>query len=312
MNYLPVSLFGSVMGLVGLSIAYRLAHELFGISMAYSHAITIIALAVFIALSIGYLIKIFTSFDAFKAEFQNTLTKPFFGTFNISILLLPIVLSEFAPNVAKIMWLTGVVLMTLFAVHQVSHWFNKSNVTVAITPAWIIPVVGTLDIPLAQNTLNLHSDLGIAMLAIGLFFGIPILGLVMTRLFIHDTMPEKLTPTLMILIAPFSVGFSTYTEVVGKIDELAKALYFIGLFLFFALLKRLWKATKSDFKITWWAISFPIAALLISTLKMALHTQEKYLIALSMIFLAIFTITIVYLLFRTLFVATKGKLKDIV
>src|ERR1700679_4188863 len=53
--YLPVALFGSVMGLTGLSVAWRLAHTRYGVPAGIADAIGAIAMAVFVALTIVYL-----------------------------------------------------------------------------------------------------------------------------------------------------------------------------------------------------------------------------------------------------------------
>lgn len=314
LSYLPISLFGSVMGLSGLSIAWKLASKHFALSQIYSQIIGVISIIVFIILSIAYIIKMISSTQSFKDEFNSALTKGFFGTFIIAVLLLPIVIYEWVPKVAFFLWIIGVILMFLFAVHMVIFWFNNSQNITHVTPAWVIPVVGTLDIPLAQNLFHLNTqDIGIAALGIGLFFAIPIFTIIKTKLLFNDPMPDKLVPTLMILLAPFSVGFSAYVEVVGKIDIFAKALYFIGLFLFFGLVTKLTKIAKCcPFKVTWWAVSFPLAALLISTLKMANVLDELYLNILSFVFLVGVTLIIIWLFFKTMRGIIDGELKNLI
>lgn len=314
-SHIPVSLFGSVMGLCGLSIGWKLAANHFGFSLFVADILAILAVLDFIVLSVCYGIKMIYSTKSFKDEFTNPLTKSFFGTFIISVLLLPIVIFAYFPKIAFVLWIIGVILMLTFSVYIVSFWLSKSQNIAHVTPAWVIPVVGTLDIPLAYNlfhySVNLQ-DVSIAALALGLFFAIPIFVIIKTKLLFSDPMPDKLVPTLMILLAPFSVGFSAYVEVVGKIDIFAKGLYFLGLFLFFALLPKLRNASKCcPFKVTWWAVSFPLAALLISTIKMANELNELYLNILSIVFLVTFTIGILWLLYRTLRGVFSGELKSI-
>ncbi|WP_222848880.1 SLAC1 anion channel family protein, partial [Campylobacter fetus] len=302
-SYLPVSLFGSVMGLCGLSIGWKLAAFHFGFNGFMADILALLAVLDFIILSICYAIKIIYKTQSFKDEFINPMTKSFFGTFIISILLLPIVIFEYFPKIAFILWIAGVVLMLSFAIYMVSFWLSKSQDISHVTPAWVIPVVGTLDIPFAKNLFNFNylDDVSIAALGVGLFFAIPIFVIIKTKLLFSEPMPDKLIPTLMIILAPFSVGFSAYIEVVKNVDIFAKGLYFIGLFLFFAMLPKLRNATKCcPFRVTWWAVSFPLAALLVSTIKMAIELNELYLDILSVVFLITFTIAIFWLTYRTL------------
>jgi tellurite resistance protein len=44
-------------------------------------------------------------------------------------------------------------------------------------------------------------------------------------------MPTTLQPSLMIVVAPFAVGFSSYVTTIGQIDAFAEALLMLMLFL---------------------------------------------------------------------------------
>lgn len=300
-SYLPVSLFGSVMGLCGFSVALKNASFIYPLSVL-SQAVAALAVISFLALIVAYGLKILTSYDAFLSEFNNPLSKSFFGTFIISMLLLPLIIYEFLPNLAFFMWIFGVILMLVFALYLVSFWIQTKHELSHITPAWIIPVVGTLDIPLASSLFEINSHyLNLLSLSVGLFWALPIVTLIFSRIIFFEKLPQKLMPTLMILVAPFSVGFAAYLATFGKIDNFAFSLYFLGLFMFFALLNQLFKvASCCPFKVSWWAISFPLAALLNSTLQIAKFLDNAYFNAFSIIMLFCFLLVFIWLIFRTL------------
>ncbi|PAF48643.1 C4-dicarboxylate ABC transporter [Helicobacter sp. 12S02232-10] len=314
-SYLPISLFGSVMGLSGLGIAWELASVLYGIPFVVSQIIVLIAVLVFVALVIAYGLKIITNFEGFSSEFKNPLLRSFFGTFIISLLLLPIVIYSYVPLVAMVMWGVGAVLMLVFSWHIVSFWICSKQEMGYVTPAWIIPVVGTLDIPLASNLFGSGEGiyyLNVLSLSIGLFFAVPIITLILSRILLFDKLPDKLMPSLMILVAPFSVGFSAYVSIVGEIDLFALALFFLGLFIFFVLLPQHFAITKCcPFRVTWWAVSFPMSALLISVLKVAKEFNNVFLHSLALFFLVVVTLTILWLLIRTLKGIFKGELASL-
>ena len=71
--YLPVSLFGSVMGLCGLSLAWRLAATEFGLPAWIGEVLGLVAAGVFVALAVAYAIKCVESPAAVRAEFARTL-----------------------------------------------------------------------------------------------------------------------------------------------------------------------------------------------------------------------------------------------
>ena len=64
---LPINLFGSVMGLAGLSLAWRLASQQFAQVSVIADAIGLFAGLVFILLSLGYLSKWIKHPEAVKA-----------------------------------------------------------------------------------------------------------------------------------------------------------------------------------------------------------------------------------------------------
>ena len=45
-------------------------------------------------------------------------------------------------------------------------------------------------------------------------------------------MPPALQPSLMILMAPFAVGFSAYLSVAGRVDLFASSLFDLAVFMF--------------------------------------------------------------------------------
>ena len=71
LDYLPGGLFGSVMGLTGLSVAWHLAGARYGTPGWIATVIAALAVLTFAALLIGYGIKLATAPDAVRAEFRH-------------------------------------------------------------------------------------------------------------------------------------------------------------------------------------------------------------------------------------------------
>lgn len=55
--------------------------------------------------------------------------------------------------------------------------------------------------------------------------------LVLLTIIFHEPLPERLTPTLFILIAPPVAGFISYEALTGQYDPFARVLYYAALFL---------------------------------------------------------------------------------
>ncbi len=127
---------------------------------------------------------------------------------------------------AQALWIAGAAGMVLFAWFIVSRWMSDRQQVAHATPAWIILVVGLLDVPLALPSLALPPMHGLPVfaLAIGLFFAVPLFTLVFSRLVFEPPLPDALKPSLLILVAPFAVGYSAYTVTAGQADLFAEAL----------------------------------------------------------------------------------------
>lgn len=314
-SYFPVSTFGSVMGLTGLAIAWHISSDLYNWSLIFSNIISIIAILTFIILLIVYGMKIITNFESFKAEFINPASRPFFGTIIISILLLPIIIHSYFPTFAIVMWWIGLFSMFAFALHIVSFWLISSQNIKLVNPGWIIPVVGTLDIPLATPFFGMNNTyyyISILALAIGLFFTIQIVNFIFHRIVFTEKLPEKLNPTLLILMVPFPVGFSAYEVVNPQIDLFSFSLFGIGFFFLIALVRHYANLLlfSCPFKLTWWAISFPLAALAIASLKIAQGTNLIFFEILSKVTLISFTAIIAWIGFLTIYKIFKGEIQN--
>ena len=312
LEYLPIGLFGSVMGLVGLSVAWRLAEARYSVPASIPISIGVVAVAAFAAVFAGYAIKLATAFGAVRNEFRHPVAGNLFGTFLISLLLLPIVLAPYAAAVARLLWIVGACGMIWFAWLIISHWMSNRQQVAHATPAWIVPVVGVLDVPLALPALSLPPLHGLSVfaLAVGLFFALPLFALIFSRLLFEAPMPDALKPSLLILVAPFAVGYSTYTTTTERTDLFAQALYMLTLFILAILLGQLRHLpTCCPFRVSWWAVSFPLAASSVAALKFATAEPGLWTDAIALMLLALATVVIVGLLGRTVFGIARGELR---
>ncbi len=312
LDYLPIGLFGSVMGLTGLSVAWSLAQARYGTPEWVAPGIAAVAALAFAALLVGYGIKLATALDAVRKEFRHPIAGNLFGTVLISLLLLPIVLAPYARPLAQALWIVGAVGMVLFAWLIVSRWMSDRQQVAHATPAWIIPVVGLLDVPLALPSLGLPPMHGLMVfaLAVGLFFAVPLFTLVFSRLVFEPPMPDALKPSLLILAAPFAVGYSTYTVTVGQADLFAEALYMLMLFVLAVLLGQLRHLPACcPFRVSWWAVSFPLAASSIAALRFAAAQPGLATDSIAIGLLALATLVIAALLGRTILGLLKGELR---
>jgi len=311
-NYLPVGLFGAVMGLTGLSVAWRLAYVRYAVSPWIANFLAVTAVFAFLAMSIAYLVKCITAPESVKAEFSHPIAGNMFGTIFVSMLLLPIVVAPVNVLIARAMWSIGAIGIVGFAWLVATRWLRVLQNRIDVTPAWIIPVVGLLDIPLAVPRLGLNFLHGVMVfgLGVGLFFATPLFTLIFQRQLFEPPMPDALKPSALILVAPSAVGFSSYVATAGHPDLFAESLYAVTLFLLAVLLGHLRHLPACcPFRVSWWAVSFPLAACAIAGLRFATFHSGLAVNGLALALLGLVTLIIGWLLVRTLVGIARGELR---
>ncbi len=315
MRWLPVALFGSVMGLTGLSLAWRLAHAYFGTPAWIAQGIGGVAIAAFVAMTVGYALKALTGFSHVRAEFNHPVAGALFGTPLISAMLLPVILADLNLWLARALWMAGTVGMTLFAWHMAGRWLGISQQRSHATPAWIVPLVGMLDIPLAVPALGFSAPPHAVMmlgLSVGIFFAVPLFTIIFSRLMFEEPLAPGASPALLIMLAPFAVGFSAYVITIGRLDALAEGMFWVALFLLAVLLMRLRHLRSCcPFRVSWWAVSFPLAAVAGASVRYASLAQTLWADAIASVLLALATVVIAGLFLRTAAGIVRGELQNL-
>lgn len=306
---LPVNLFASVMGIAGLSIAWRQASHEFGVSPLISDAAGVLALVVFVVLGVGYLVKAVKHPEAVVAEYRHPVAGNFFGTITIAILLLSSVVAQLSQTLSEVMWTVGAVF-TLALCFAIAGRLLRGKIDAAhAVPAWFIPGVATLDIAVAGGTMPMPwaHEVNLFALAVGTMIALLFFTMIMSRMIHHEPLPASMVPSLLILMAPFEVGFLAYTNFTQRVDTFSGLLFYFGLFVFLTLAPKVFRRGM-PFASGWWAISFPMAALAIASLKYAMFVQAWPVKAIAIILLAMLTLAIGVLFVKTLHILLNGKL----
>lgn len=303
---LPISFFSTVLGLTGATIAFQRAEKLLGMPLAISGYLLAGSIAVFLLIVILYGARAVRFPDAVRREFAHPIKINFFPTISISLLLFSIAFLQISPDVSRVLWIAGTIVQTLFTVVILSTWMqhtvfqiNHSN------PSWFIPVVGNIIIPIA-GVEHAPLDLSWFFFSIGLIFWIALFTIFLNRIIFHAPLAERLLPTLFIMIAPPAVGFVAYVKLMEHVvsgftpDAFAKILYFFALFVLILLLAQFRQFLKIKFYLSWWAYSFPVAAITIATVLMASKTGSLFYQALGYGLLTFLSVLVLILIARTM------------
>jgi tellurite resistance protein len=308
LRHFPVAFFAMVMGLTGLTLAWRKAETLLDLPVAASPALLMLSTGLFALLAAVYVAKLIRFGAAARQEWLHPIKMNFVPAVSISLILLAIAWHPVSAPYSRLLWLAGTALHLVLTLHAVSHWMQHGKLEIVhLNPAWFIPVVGNILVPIVGVH---HAPIEISwfFFSIGLMFWPVLLTIVFYRVVFHGSLPERLVPTLFILIAPPAVGFIAYLSLTGAVDAFAHVLYHAALFFTLLLFAQARRFLGLRFFLSWWAYSFPLAAITLASLAMFQETGAVFFLRLSGILLGIASVVIAGLLARTALAAWRGQI----
>lgn len=299
LRHLPVPFFAVVMGLAGVALAWQRAETLHQLPVRVSAVMGLLAAACFAIISAAYALKIARHPGDVVKELRHPVRVNFFAAISIGMVLLATLAYEFAPAFAAALWTVAAAMHLAFTLYVVSAWIHRTGIEVGhVSPAWFIPVVGNVLLPIAGARFH-PMEVSWFFFSIGLVFWVVLLTIVMYRLFFHAPLPERLAPTLFILVAPPAVACVAYVTLTGAVDAFARILYYTALFLTMLLASNALRFLRSRFFLSAWAYSFPLAAMTIATFVMAHRVGGAVFTGLGMVLLFVSTVVVAALLWRT-------------
>ncbi len=304
----PVTFFAVVMGLGGLALALHAATPALGLGPAVSGIAFAVAAAVFALIAAIYLAKAARHPGAVAAEWRHPVKLAFFPAISISLLLLATAALTHAPPLAPPLWLAGAGLHAVLTVAVVSGWIGTRAFQHGhLSPAWFIPAVGNVIVPIAGVPLG-FVGLSWYFMAVGLLFWIVLLTLVFNRLVFHDPLPGRLQPTLVILIAPPAVAYVAWLRLTGGAGPFGEILLNGAYFFTLVVAVQLPRILRLPFAMSFWALSFPFAAIAIASFAHAGAAGSAVHSLLGAGLLAVLAVVIAALGLRTLQAVARGEI----
>lgn len=298
-RYFPISFFSVILGMAGLTIAYQKVEHILKMPFNLSNYILLFTLVSFVIISSTYLVKLIKFKEEVKAEFNHPIKLSFFPAFSISLVLLGVAFTPINMLIAKYFLVVGVALHFILTIKIVSIWIQHDKFKIVhMSPAWFIPAVGNILVPIAGIDYFL-PEISWFFFSIGFLFWVILLVIFFNRIIFHDPLPDKLLPTLFILIAPPSIGFVSLVKLTGEISIFSKMLYYMGLFLACLVFAQIKMFKKIKYYLSWWAYSFPVAAITIASILMFHETNIDIFKYISLSFFGVLHLIVILLLFKT-------------
>lgn len=340
--HFPIMLFASVMGIGGLTLAFKKASVAFGINADFvdlsakfaqnqmqnhpqnltnlseifecvSVILGFASLMIFALLLGIYGLKIATHFAQFRAEATHQVKINFLSAIPIGALIIITFLGAFNDSESvlfalQIAFYVSAFLQLFLSIFVINFWFVNAMKRHLLSPAWFIPIVGNLIVPLAGHSAKISPEFSLFFFAIGCFFWLVLTALITSRLIFEESLESKFLPTLFIFIAPPSIFVVDFAALFGGHSTLSLVAYFVALFFMLLMLSLAKAFTRISFALSWWAFTFPLCAFSIASFEVFLGF-DTLLYALFGIFgLVLATFAVLFVAYKTLIAMSKGKI----
>lgn len=310
--HFPITFFATTMGFGGFTLALRAAAGPLGLGPVPYQLMLGLTAALFCLVALVYALKAATHWKEVKAEWHHPIRLAFFPTISVSLLLLAIGLMTVSKPLALVLWGFGTALQGVLTIAVVTNWIGTRSFQHGhLNPAWFIPAVGNVIVPVAGAQLG-FTELSWLFFSAGMMFWLILMTLVFNRLVFHDPLPGRLQPTLVIMVAPPAVAFIAWVRLTmgegAVVDPMGHVLLSLG-YVFGALVAvQLPRILRLPFAMSFWALSFPLAALTIATFLYAEIAHSDTHTRIGTALLAALAVLIAGLVGRTVLGMSRGEI----
>ncbi|MFC1664623.1 SLAC1 anion channel family protein [Pseudomonadota bacterium] len=304
----PSTLFGSVMGITGLALAWRRAEEYFGWSTLPGDTFAVIASITLLVLIITYTLKVILFRSSYLEDLNHPVRGPFIAGLPLAILLQVPFIKPFSEPVAHAVFAVGASFSIGFNLYLFARWYLRSYDIESYNAVWLIPGVGSFIVALIGAPLG-YIELSWFFFSIGICFWVFLSAILMYRYIFCGPTPEILRPSFFIPIVPPALMSMIYPLLDGgEISNFARIIYYFALFLTLFNFSMIGIFLKLKFNLGWWAYSFPLDTITSATLFYAKTTSNNFLMGVGQILLVLTTVVISGLIVLTANTVVRGRL----
>ncbi len=305
------SYFGVGMGLGGLASAWTQTAYMFPGTAWIAHALFLITLVIFALVTLLYSSKAIFFFPRVVADFCDTNIANFFPGFTITLLLLASWLDHLNFAVGVYLWTIGALAHVCLAVFILRNWIVHNVEITRANPSMFVPIAGLFVVPASMPPTG-SATIALFCFAVALLFWLALLPVVLNRILFHGQLPQQFLPTLFVLIAPPALAASSTAVFMGAFTPVADMFFFAGLFVALLLATMARQFFALSFQMSWWAFTFPSAALAGAALKryamMPTPDPSAGLLAIALLIAA--TLIIAFVSWRTLHAPFFARAKE--
>ena len=310
LRYLPVTLFGAVMGLAGLALSARAAATaLPGIVRApayFTEPWAALGVLAFALLFPAYVMKWIRYPAGARSEFTDPAQLGYCATLPVGMTVLAGALAPSLPMSADVLWCCGAALLVLFQIWGLLRLLEGGIDLAKVNGGWMILFIGGIVVPCGGVALG-HDEASRALFGVSAAATPFVMGLVFYRAVIAPPLPEAARPTWFIFIVPPSLIYANGITFFGELAFLDNFFFFATL-LAAALLIYGREAMRWPFSAAWWAFTFPLDAYAYAAARYAQSHPSALWKGVAAAALLAATLSVVLALARTIAAVVRGEL----
>lgn len=310
---LPITIFAMTMGLTGLAACWQTALNQYGMDnllpiklvSGLHQATSYLAPLLFITLCLLYSVKLVKFKTAFLEEITHPVKRNFQAAFTISLGLICGFILPADLMITHGLFIIAVLMHLLIMLNLIRNWILIEQNLLLITPANFIPIVGNIALAPVAMMLN-YPALAWFFAATGLITWVLLFVLVFWRFVTQPPLPAPLMPSMFIMIAPPALSFLAFYSLLSPSAALPDTVPLFQ-FIFYTIivccifpLSVLPEIMRAPFSMSWWALSFPLAAFCSALQKYSHLRDSLYLGYIAEFFLSILTLLTLWLALRSL------------
>jgi tellurite resistance protein len=306
---IPASFFGFVLGLIGLGNAWRLAHQVWGLSRGIGEALELIGSLVWLVLMVLYALKWIYQREHAMAELNHPVQCCFVGLAGVTTMLVAGAAVPYSHGAAMVLLMVGMVYTVGFGAWRTGGLWEGGREQSCTTAVLYLPTVAGSFVTAAVVSALGYPDWGQLAFGAGLFSWIALESVLVHRLFTSRAMPAMLRPTLGIQLAPPAVGTVSYLSITtGTLDHFVYALFGYALLQALVLLRLLPWIREQPLGASYWGFTFGVTALASAPLRMIERGDVGPAATLAPLLFVMANVVIALLSGHTLYLLLRGRL----
>lgn len=258
---IPLNTLAIAFGMAGLATVWTTAARALGWTEVVSIVLWIVAAVTWLWLIAAHTVRGSRSADALSSQLRHPAQGPIAAIVPAVGMILGSELYLVWPLGGALVALISGAAATLFAGWILAFWHTGHLNPEAFHGAYLLPTVAT---PLIASTVA--ARLGLPQLAlgafgVGVFFWVVLVTVLLSRLAFFPPLPDPLTPTLAILLAPPAVAGTAWFAMNGLRDD-PVSLGLLGMLVLMAVVQLYLVAVyrRLPFSLGFWSFTFPVAS----------------------------------------------------